>query len=102
MVRGAYINRVGAERLLFDKALDRYLAELSASKRQSTAYRESRKAKALKNTRLSWDCGKVAIPMCNNRKELNRPETNRLPGANRRRLPFPQERPAWPATRPNY
>lgn len=48
MVRGVYINRAGAERLLFDKALDRYLAEVSASKRQSTAYGESRKAKALK------------------------------------------------------
>ena len=48
MVRGVYISRAGAERLLFDKALDRYLAELSASKRESTAYGESRKAKALK------------------------------------------------------
>lgn len=48
MVRGVYINRAGAERLLFDKALDRYLAEVSASKRQSTAYGESRKAKALR------------------------------------------------------
>jgi hypothetical protein len=42
------INRAGAERLLFEKALDRYLAEVSASKRPSTAYGESRKAKALK------------------------------------------------------
>jgi integrase len=49
MVRGVYIHRAGAERLLFDKALDRYLAEVSASKRPSTAYGESRKAKALKN-----------------------------------------------------
>ena len=48
MVRGVYINRAGAERLLFEKALDRYLAEVSASKRPSTAYGESRKAKALK------------------------------------------------------
>jgi len=48
MVRGVYINRAGAERLLFDKALDGYLAEVSASKRPSTAYGESRKAKALK------------------------------------------------------
>ena len=38
MVRGVYINRAGAERLLFDKALDRYLAEVSATKRPSTAY----------------------------------------------------------------
>ena len=48
IVRGVYINRAGAERLLFDKALGRYLAEVSASKRPSTAYGESRKAKALK------------------------------------------------------
>ena len=32
MVRGVYIHRAGAERLLFDKVLDRYLAEVSASK----------------------------------------------------------------------
>ena len=48
MVRGVYINRAGADRLLFGKALDRYLAEVSASNRPSTAYGESRKAKALK------------------------------------------------------
>ena len=50
MVRGVYINRADAERWLFDKALDRYLAEVSASKRQCTAYGESRKAKALSKT----------------------------------------------------
>jgi len=48
MVRGVYIHRAGAEKLLFDKALERYLAEVSASKRKSTAYGESRKANALK------------------------------------------------------
>ena len=48
MVRGVYINRAGAERLLFDKALDRYPAEVFASKRQSTACGESRTAKALR------------------------------------------------------
>ena len=48
MVRSVYINRAGAERLLFDKVLDRYLTEVSSSKRQSIAYGESRKAKALK------------------------------------------------------
>lgn len=48
MVRGVYINRAGAEKLLLEKALDRYLAEVSASKRDSTAYAESHKAKALK------------------------------------------------------
>ena len=38
MVRGVYINRAGAEKLLLEKALDRYLSEVSASKRESTAY----------------------------------------------------------------
>ena len=31
MVRGVYINRAGAEKLLLEKALVRYLAEVSAS-----------------------------------------------------------------------
>jgi integrase len=48
MVRGVYIHRAGAEKLLFEKALDRYLSEVSSCKRPSTAYGESRKAKALK------------------------------------------------------
>jgi integrase len=48
MVRGVYINRAGAEKLPLEKALDRYLSEVSASKRESTAYAESHKAKALK------------------------------------------------------
>jgi len=48
MVRGVYINRAGAEKLLLGKALDRYLSEVSSTKRESTAYAESQKAKALK------------------------------------------------------
>ena len=48
MVRGVYIDRVGAEKLLFGKALDRYLAEVCSTKRQSTASSESQKAKALR------------------------------------------------------
>ena len=48
MVRGVYINRAGAEKLLLEKALDRYLSEVSSSKRKSTAYAESQKAKSLK------------------------------------------------------
>jgi len=48
MVRGVYITRSGAEKLLLGKALDRYLAEVSPSKRDSTAYAESHKAKALR------------------------------------------------------
>jgi len=48
MVRGVYINRADAEKLLLEKALDRYLSEVPASKRERTAYAESHKAKALK------------------------------------------------------
>jgi hypothetical protein len=48
MVRGVYINRAGAEKLLLGKALDRYLAEVSPSKRDSTANAQSHKAKALR------------------------------------------------------
>ena len=48
-VRGFDMHRAGAEKLLFDKALERYLAGVSASKRPSTAYGEGRKASALKN-----------------------------------------------------
>jgi integrase len=48
MVRGVYINRAGADRLLLKHALDRYLSEVSSTKRESTAYAEQHKAKALK------------------------------------------------------
>ena len=48
MVRGVYINRAGSDRILLKKALDRYLSEVSSTKRESTAYAEQHKAKALK------------------------------------------------------
>ncbi len=48
MVRGVYIDRAGAERLLLRNALDRYLAEVSGTKKASTALAEQHKAKALK------------------------------------------------------
>ena len=48
MVRGVYIDRAGAEKLLLEKALDRYLSEVSSTKRASTASAEGHKAKALK------------------------------------------------------
>ena len=48
MVRGVYINRAGADRLLLKHALDRYLSEVSSTKRESTAYAEQHKAKALR------------------------------------------------------
>jgi len=40
MVRGVYIDRAASERLLLQKALDRYEAEVCATKRASTARRE--------------------------------------------------------------
>ena len=40
MVRGAYIDRVGAERLSLEKALERYLREVTPTKRPTTARRE--------------------------------------------------------------
>ena len=48
MMRGVYINRAGAEKLLLEQALDLYLSEVSSTKRESTAYAEGQKAKALK------------------------------------------------------
>ena len=48
MVRGVYIDRAGSDRILLKNALDRYLREVSSTKRESTAYAEQHKAKALK------------------------------------------------------
>jgi len=48
MVRGMYIDRAGSDHILLKHALDRYLREVSSTKRESTAYAEKHKAKALK------------------------------------------------------
>jgi len=48
MVRGVYIDRAGSDRILLKNALDRYLREVSSTKRESTAHAEQHKAKALK------------------------------------------------------
>ncbi|MEM1187101.1 MAG: hypothetical protein AAGI72_01170 [Pseudomonadota bacterium] len=45
-MRGVHIDRSGAERLPFSKALDRYLSEVSSTKRASAAYSEGQKSKA--------------------------------------------------------
>ena len=50
MVRGVYIDRAGSDRLLLTHALDRYLREVSSTKRTTTAYAEGHKAKALKES----------------------------------------------------
>ena len=50
MVRGVYIDRAGSDRILLKDALDRYLREVSSTKRSTTAYAEGHKAKALKQS----------------------------------------------------
>lgn len=48
MVRGVFVNRASSHRLSLNHALDRYLAEVTPVKRASTADREQRRAKILK------------------------------------------------------
>ncbi len=48
MVRGVYIDRAESDRLLLKQALERYLREVSATKKPSTHSAERHKAKALK------------------------------------------------------
>lgn len=48
MVRGVYIDRADAGRMLLKTAIDRYLREVSSTKKASTASAEKHKAKALK------------------------------------------------------
>ena len=48
MVRGVYIDRTDASQLLLKTALDRYLQEVSSTKKSSTHVAEQHKAKALK------------------------------------------------------
>ena len=48
MVRGVFVDRAGAHRYLLTTALDRYLAEVTPTKRATTASREVRRAKILK------------------------------------------------------
>lgn len=47
MVRGVYVDRAGAERLTLREALERYLREVSPTKRPSTAKREGQARDAL-------------------------------------------------------
>lgn len=47
MVRGVYIQRSGSERLTLEKALGRYLAEVTPSKKPTTRKAETTKAKQL-------------------------------------------------------
>ena len=50
MVRGVYIDRAGSDRLLLTHALDRYLQEVSSTKKATTSNAEHHKAKALKES----------------------------------------------------
>jgi len=47
MVRGVYIQRSGSERMTLEKALERYLAEVTPSKKPTTRKAEATKAKQL-------------------------------------------------------
>lgn len=48
MVRGVFINRADSHHLTLKAALDRYLSEITPTKRATTASRELRRAKTLK------------------------------------------------------
>ena len=56
MVRGMYVKRAPAEKLLFSDAIDRYLAEVTPSKRPFTQAGEKHRAATLKK------CKRPAIP----------------------------------------
>ncbi len=47
MVRGVYIERASSDRLLLRRALERYLAEVSVTKKPTTSNAERHKSKAL-------------------------------------------------------
>lgn len=49
MVRGVYIDRASAERHIFGKALDRYLSEVTLTKKPNTQAAKKKKAEALKD-----------------------------------------------------
>ncbi len=49
MVRGVFINRADSHQLTLKAALDRYLSEITPTKRATTASRELRRAKTLKD-----------------------------------------------------
>ena len=47
MVRGVYIQRSGSERMTLEKALERYLADVTSTKKPTTRKAETAKAKQL-------------------------------------------------------
>ncbi|MFW2440675.1 MAG: tyrosine-type recombinase/integrase [Arenicellales bacterium] len=59
MVRGMYIDRAGADRILLKDAMDRYLREVSSTKRKTTSYAEGHKAKALKEKLGSYSLAAI-------------------------------------------
>lgn len=56
MVRGVYIQRSGSERMTLEKAMERYLAEVTPSKKPTT-----RRAEATKAKQLIQDLGKYSL-----------------------------------------
>ena len=59
MVRGVYIDRADSDRLLLSNAPDRYLREVSSTKRATTACAEGHKAKALKATLVNYSLAAI-------------------------------------------
>ena len=49
MVRGTYIQRATADRMTVESAVDRYIKEVTPTKRSSTQEGEQRRAEILKN-----------------------------------------------------
>ena len=59
MVRGVFIDRSDSDRLLVKRALDRYVREVSPTKRATTAEAERKRAKPLKAPRGDYSLGAV-------------------------------------------
>ena len=59
MVRGVYIDRADAGHLLLSKAIDRYLEEVTVTKRPSTAKAERLKAQTVKKGLGRYSLGAI-------------------------------------------
>jgi len=59
MVRGLYLRRAGSERTTLGAALDRYLAEVSSTKRPSTRAGEEKRSQILKAHLGAWSLAAI-------------------------------------------
>ena len=57
MVRGVFINRADSQQLTLKAALERYLSAITPTKRATTASRELRRAKMLKERLGKYSLG---------------------------------------------